>query len=111
MIVRVARARGDCDKQIQSGIRAIVRHRANIGSTGAGRSGAGVSEQFSGCIGRVDQDLATKLRSQFKGTPRAEKGTPAEGNVGRRSGGVLADGVIDSALNLQHSCPSGQITA
>ena len=56
--------------------------------------------------GRTGQDLAVQLRGRFKGTPRAEAGTPREGNVGRRSGGVLAPtvtGRVPVAATYSHS--------
>ena len=107
--ILVAKNAGVSDEQIRQANDAVdARLRSNVSSAGAGRGGAGVSEQYSGRTGRADQDLATKLRSRFEGTPRVEEGSPAEGNVGRRSGGVLANSVtgrVPVAATYSHSTP------
>lgn len=92
--ILAAKSAGVSDEQIRQANEAVdARLRSNVGPAGAGRSGAGVSEQYSGRTGCVDQDLAAKFRSRFERTPRVEEGASAEGNVGRRRGGVLADSV------------------
>lgn len=107
--ILVAKNAGVSDEQIRQANEAVdARLRSNVSSAGAGRGGAGVSEQYSGRTGRTDQDLATKLRSRFEGTPRVEEGSPTEGNVGRRSGGVLANSVtgrVPVAATYSHSTP------
>jgi hypothetical protein len=107
--ILVAKNAGVSDEQIRQANDAVdARLRSNVSSAGAGRGGAGVSEQYSGRTERADQDLATKLRSRFEGTPRVEEGSPAEGNVGRRSGGVLANSVtgrVPVAATYSHSTP------
>jgi hypothetical protein len=105
--ILVAKNAGVSDEQIRQANEAVdARLRSNVSSAGAGRGGAGVSEQYSGRTGRTDQDLATKLRSRFEGTPRVEEGSSTEGNVGRRSGGVLANSVtgrVPVAATYSHS--------
>lgn len=107
--ILVAKNAGVSDEQIRQANEAVdARLRSNVSSAGAGRGGAGVSEQYSGRTGRTDQDLATKLRSRFEGTPRVEEGSPTEGNVGRRSGGVLANSVtgrVPVTATYSHSTP------
>lgn len=107
--ILVAKNAGVSDEQIRQANEAVdARLRSNVSSAGAGRGGAGVSKQYSGRTGRTDQDLATKLRSRFEGTPRVEEGSPAEGNVGRRSGGVLANSVtgrVPVTATYSHSTP------
>jgi hypothetical protein len=105
--ILVAKNAGVSDEQIRQANEAVdARLRSNVSSAGAGRGGAGVSKQYSGRTGRTDQDLATKLRSRFEGTPRVEEGSSTEGNVGRRSGGVLANSVtgrVPVAATYSHS--------
>lgn len=107
--ILVAKNAGVSDEQIRQANEAVdARLRSNVSSAGAGRGGAGVSEQYSGRTGRTDKDLATKLRSRFEGTPRVEEGSPTEGNVGRRSGGVLANSVtgrVPVTATYSHSTP------
>lgn len=89
--ILVAKNAGVSDEAIKRAADEVdARLRSNVGAAGTGRSGSGSTEQYSG---RTGQDLATQLRSRFEGTPRVEEGTPREGNVGRKSGGVLASTV------------------
>ena len=89
--ILVAKNAGVSDEAIRAaGAEVDARLRSNVGAAGAGRSADGSNERYSG---RVNKDLAAQLRSRFEGTPRVEEGTAQQGNVGRRSGGVLANSV------------------
>ena len=107
--VLVARNTGVSDEQIQAEIRAVddgLRAAADVGPAGAGRGDTGRAEgvRYSGRTSKAK--LASELRGRFSSTPRVEEGLAVEGNVGRRSGGVLAStvtGRVPVAATHSHS--------
>lgn len=89
--ILVAKNAGVSDEAIkQAAVEVDARLRSNVGAAGAGRSGAGSTERYSGRTASPAQ-IADRIRSRFPSTPRVEGGPAREGNVGRRRGGVLAD--------------------
>jgi hypothetical protein len=104
--VLVAKNAGVSDEAIREAVAAVdSRLRSGVGSAGTGRADNGSDARYSGRRGGQDT-LASQLRGRFDGTPRVKEGSPAEGNVGRRSGGVLADSVtgrVPVAATYSHS--------
>ena len=96
--VLVARNAGVSDEQIKAAAAGVdARLRSDVGAAGTGRSDPRGNERYSGRTGNVEAELAAQLRSRFQGTPVVEAGTPREGNVGRKGGGVLASTVTGRA--------------
>ena len=103
--VLVARNAGVSDEQIKAAAAGVdARLRSDVGAAGTGRSDPRGNERYSGRTGKAK--LAAELRGRFAATPRVEGGLAAEGNVGRRGGGVLAStvsGRVPVAATYSHS--------